>query len=100
MIQATIPTTSGRTETNQPVRPATRQALDLTGRSYLSFSQVSGMRRCPQQFAFRYTDPVEPDFVPEALKFGGAIHAALETYYQARLEGIVLGHGELHHPRV
>ena len=56
------------THTSQPLRPATRQALDLTGRSYLSFSQVNGMRRCPQQFAFRYADPIEPDFVPEALK--------------------------------
>lgn len=59
-------------------RPPNRAAERLTGRSYLSHSQISLMRSCPRRFAFQYVDRVPADFVPSSLIFGGSIHSALE----------------------
>jgi putative RecB family exonuclease len=73
-----------------PVRPANRLALSITGRAYLSHSQVSLMRSCPRRFAFQYVERVPPAFVPSSLLFGGSVHAALELYFRARLEGLAV----------
>lgn len=77
------------------VRPANREAIALTGRAYISFSQLSLMRACPRKFAFQYVEHVEPDFAPSSLVFGGAIHSALEAFFRAQLEGATLGPSEL-----
>ncbi len=77
------------------IRPPNRLAEQITGRTYLSHSQLSLMRACPRKFAYSYVERVTPDFVPTALLFGGAIHAALELYFRARLEGIGVTHEAL-----
>jgi hypothetical protein len=48
------------------------------------------MRACPRKFAFQYVEKARPDFVPSSLIFGGSIHAALELYFRAKLEGLVV----------
>ena len=70
-----------------PLRHANARAQAITGRDYVSFSQLSMMRRCSQQFLFQYVQQLTPEFVPSSLKFGSAVHAAIEAHFQARLEG-------------
>ena len=62
-------------------------AMELTGRDYISHSQIEQFRRCPRKFAFTYVEGAQPDFIPQSLLFGSGIHAALECYYQRRLQG-------------
>ncbi len=62
----------------------------ITGRNYLSHSQISTMRSCPRKFAFLYVEKAAADFIPASLIFGGSIHAALELYFRARLEGLAV----------
>ncbi len=71
-------------------RAPNRVAEKLTGRSYLSHSQISLMRSCPRKFAFQYVENAPRDFVASTLLLGGAIHAALELYFRARLEGLAV----------
>jgi putative RecB family exonuclease len=59
----------------------------ITGRTYLSHTQISMMQACPRKFAFQYVEKAQRDFLPSSLLFGGAIHAAMEVHYRARLEG-------------
>ena len=52
-------------------RPANRLARAITGRPYLSYSQLALMRACPRKFAFQYVENAPKDFVPSGLIFGG-----------------------------
>jgi CRISPR/Cas system-associated exonuclease Cas4 (RecB family) len=78
-----------------PDRAPNRLALKITGRPYLSHSQLSLMRSCPRKFAFTYVENARPDFIAVSLIFGGAIHAALELHYRAMLEGLTVTQGEM-----
>ncbi len=68
--------------------PPNRLAEQITGRPYLSHSQLNLMRTCPRKFAFQYVENAPKDFLPSSLLFGGAIHHALELYFRRRLEGL------------
>lgn len=75
----------------QPRQRAPNQlAEQITGRPYLSHTQVSLMRSCPRKFAFQYVEKAPKDFLPTALLFGGSIHSALELFFRARLEGLAV----------
>ena len=76
-------------------RPPNGLAQEITGRPYLSHSQLSLMRSCPRKFAFTYVEKAPADFIPVSLIFGGAIHASLELHYRATLEGLTVTHGAL-----
>lgn len=71
-------------------RPPNRLAEQITGRTYLSHSQLSLMRACPRKFAFQYVEKAPADFVASSLIFGGAIHSALELFFRAKLEGLTV----------
>ena len=71
-----------------PDRPPNRLAEQITGRTYLSHSQISTMRSCPRKFAFLYVEKVPADFIPSSLIFGGSIHSSLELHFRAKLEGL------------
>jgi CRISPR/Cas system-associated exonuclease Cas4 (RecB family) len=71
-----------------PPRAPNRIAQRLTGRPYLSHSQLSLMRSCPRRFAFQYIEQVPKDFLPSSLVFGGSIHSALELFFRCQLEGL------------
>lgn len=62
-------------------------AQALTGKRHISFSQINLWRSCPQKYWFTYVTHATPDFIGASLIFGSAIHAALEAYYQAVMEG-------------
>lgn len=62
-------------------------AEQLTGRSYLSWSQIETYRSCPAKYRFRYIDRFPEETVSAALVFGGGIHAALQLHFEALLAG-------------
>ncbi len=67
----------------------------ITGRTYLSHSQLSCMRACPRKFAFQYVEKTQAEFIPSSLIFGGSIHSALEFFFRARLEGLSVTQGAM-----
>lgn len=80
---------------SQRQRPANLLAQQITGRLYVSYSQLSLMRSCPRKFAFQYVEKAPPDLQPCSLIFGGSIHSALEFYFRAMLEGLGVTHEAL-----
>ena len=78
-----------------PIRAPNRLAEQITGRTYLSHSQLAQMRGCPKKFSFLYVEKAAPDFIPSSLIFGGSIHSSLEIYFRARLEGLGITHEAL-----
>jgi CRISPR/Cas system-associated exonuclease Cas4 (RecB family) len=80
---------------NVSERPPNRLAEQITGRTYLSHSQISTMRSCPRKFAFLYVEKAPADFIPSSLIFGGSIHSSLELHFRARLEGLHTTHAAL-----
>src|SRR2546425_9086021 len=70
---------------NLPVlaNPANEVARSITGRDYLSYSQVTTFQACPLKWYFHYVLGLPHEQVSASLVFGGAIHAAIEAYYQA-----------------
>lgn len=69
-------------------RPPNIIARELTGRPYISHSQLALMRACPRRFAFTYAEHAKPDFLTSSLVFGGAVHAAAELHYRCLMEGL------------
>ena len=62
-------------------------AADLTGRDYISYSQLKLFQTCPLRWYFEYVEGLPPEVVGSSLVFGGGIHAAIERFYRARLAG-------------
>ena len=86
---------AGRSSTNpsQPscpssssLMPATR-AEAITGRPYISWSQVASYQLCPKAYEFKYVLRAEPAFVPSSLVFGVAFHDAVARTSAADLAG-------------
>ena len=48
-------------------RAPNRVAEQITGRTYVSYTQLSLMRSCPRKFAFSYTENAPKDFIPVSL---------------------------------
>ncbi len=48
---------------------------------YISVSQLKTFLMCPRKYELHYVRGEPPAFVPVALVFGSAIHAALAAYY-------------------
>ena len=63
------------------------RSMQLTGRNYLSVSAVKQFLRCPLSYRFKYIDRIPEETVSSALAFGRGIHAALELWFTAQLEG-------------
>jgi len=80
-----------------PQRPPNQVALQITGRNYVSHSQLSLMRACPRAFAYSYVENAPRDHLPCSLILGGSVHASLEAFYRARLEGLTLSASEMLH---
>jgi putative RecB family exonuclease len=67
--------------------PANAVAAALTGRDYLSFTQISTFQSCPLRWYFQYVEARASERVGSGLAFGAAIHSALECHYRAALAG-------------
>jgi len=75
--------------TSPALRRANQEAEYLTGRPYLSHSQLSTFRGCPRKFAFIYVEKAKPEFQASSLLFGSAMHAVFEHHFRAILEGTI-----------
>ena len=53
-----------------PSAPPCPSPEAITGRSYISWSQVSSYQLCPKAFEFKYVLRADPAFVPSSLIFG------------------------------
>lgn len=62
-------------------------AAALTGRDYLSHTQVTTFQACPLRWYFAYVAGLPQEQVAAGLVFGGSLHAALERHHRAMLEG-------------
>jgi len=70
-----------------PTSVEAQRAMSITGRPYLSWSQVASYTLCPKAFEFKYVQRIEPDFIPVSLAFGIAFHDAVASVAMADLEG-------------
>ena len=93
----TTMTVDRRTSAPMPIqhRQPNQVAMQITGRPYVSYSQLSLMRSCPKKFEFQYVQNAPKDFLPISLIYGGSLHASLESFYRARLEGVTLSADEM-----
>jgi len=74
-------------EGGSPSAPPCPSPEAITGKSYISWSQVSSYQLCPKAFEFKYVLRAEPAFCPSSLIFGTAFHDAVARVSQADLEG-------------
>jgi hypothetical protein len=70
-------------------------AESITGRRYLSWSQLNSFRGCPRAFSFKYVEAAEPAFTSSALIFGGAFHSAVQHHFEMIMQGCESSHEEL-----
>ncbi len=54
---------------------------------HLSHSQITEFSRCPRKYHLHRRLGLPAEFCPSGLLFGSAVHEALATYHQMRLEG-------------
>lgn len=62
----------------------------ITGRDYVTYSEVATFQKCPLQWKFRYVDGARPEEISAALVLGSGVHAAVEHHFQAILQAGVL----------
>ena len=62
-------------------------AQSLTGRDYVSHTQISTFQRCPLRWHFQYVERCAPESVSVGLAIGRSIHAALEHHFRSLREG-------------
>jgi len=74
-------------ETPAGIHPPGMEVYDLTGRPYLSWSQLTSYRSCPRKWFFSHVENAKPEFIASSLIFGGAIHKAIQRHYDARIIG-------------
>lgn len=64
--------------------------LDITEfktKPHLSASQVNEYLDCSLLYKFSRIDKIKPEFKPDALEFGSAIHLVLAEFYKERMVG-------------
>jgi len=59
----------------------------LQDQDHLSYSQINTYLTCSLRYKFQYVDEIPPAFTTAALAFGSAIHEAVASFHQSRLEG-------------
>ena len=67
--------------------PANAVSASITGRDYLSHSQVTTFQMCPLRWWFHYVAQLPREHLSAGLVFGQAIHAAIEAHHQFLLTG-------------
>ena len=73
--------------------------LDMTGiraKPHLSASSVNDYIDCGLLYKFSRLDKIRPEFKPDALEFGSAIHLTLAEFYKERMIGNKLLLKDLH----
>lgn len=65
-------------------------ARSITGRPYLTYSEIRTFQSCPLKHRFQYIEKAAPEQVSAAMLLGSGVHAAVERYFQAMLSGLPL----------
>jgi RecB family exonuclease len=73
--------------TTLQANPANANAESLTGRDYISLTQVKTFQQCPLKWHFEYVEQLPRERVSSSLVFGGAIHSAIEHHFRQLLIG-------------
>jgi len=77
---------------HSPLHHASSNANDIiesiTGRRYVSWSQLNSYRGCPRRWFFSHVEGKNSDFVSSALPLGSAFHTAAQIYYERQLQGL------------
>ncbi len=63
---------------------------------HLSASSISDYIDCGLLYKFGRIDRIQPEFKPDALEFGSAVHMALADFHMEKLRGRLPGVKELH----
>ena len=58
-------------------------ALALTGRPYVSYSEISAYQSCPLKWHLRYVDMAESESLSAAMLLGTCVHAAIQQHLEA-----------------
>lgn len=69
----------------RPTRTPNQEAELLTGRPYLSYSEIKTFQTCPLKWRFQYVDKARPEQLSSAMLLGSCVHAAVQAYFQAML---------------
>jgi putative RecB family exonuclease len=80
---ALTPTARGNGHPRPPTPGEVAQAL--TGRDYVSYSQISLFQSCPLKWHFTYVEKVQPESTSAALLVGSSIHAAIQHHLESQL---------------
>ncbi|MEZ6232895.1 MAG: PD-(D/E)XK nuclease family protein [Phycisphaerales bacterium] len=75
----TAPTTSLTNDALAPISDAGYEP------PHLSWSQMQAWLHCPRAYQFRYALEAEPEFTPQPLALGVAVHAALAHHYRTAM---------------
>jgi CRISPR/Cas system-associated exonuclease Cas4 (RecB family) len=60
-------------------------AKSITGRDYLSYSQVTTYQNCKLKWFFTYVESAEPESIAAPLLLGSSVHAALQHHLEGQL---------------
>lgn len=71
-------------------RSPSQQAELLTGRPYLTYSEVKTFQTCPLRWHFAYVEKAKPEQLSSAMLLGSCVHAAVQAYFQAMLGADIL----------
>ena len=72
---------------NGHIKPPTpgEIAQAITGRDYLSYSQVSLFQACTLKWYYTYVAKVEPESISSALLLGSSVHSSIQHHLQLQL---------------
>jgi putative RecB family exonuclease len=82
---ATTPDHTGNGQLTPPTPGDIAKAL--TGRDYISHSQISTFQACSLKWHFSYVEQAKPERVSAALLLGSSIHAAIQRHLECQLAG-------------
>jgi len=58
-------------------------ALAMTGRPYMSYSEISTFQACPLKWQFQYVDKAKQEQLSSAMILGSAVHAAIQVHMES-----------------
>lgn len=74
--------------TNQSMADPNDLIESITGRRYLSWSQLNSYRACPRRWFYSHVEALASEFVSSALVLGSAFHTAAQVFYERQLQGL------------
>jgi putative RecB family exonuclease len=67
------------------VRTPKQEAELLTGRPYLTYSEIKTFQTCPLRWHYQYVEKAKPEQLSSAMLLGSSVHAAVQMFFQSKL---------------